>query len=105
MASDKRWTGGAANREWQRGSRAEQPVNIPYLVLQVKAYMEDCERFRAILGPGHPNWNAAKHVIFCRNDEERHAALVIFSRAMRARARGNNRNNTPNTVYTDGGVA
>ena len=45
MSSDSRWTGGLANREWQRGNKVEQPADTDYIVLQVRRYLADCRRF------------------------------------------------------------
>jgi hypothetical protein len=45
MSSDSRWTGGLANREWQRGTRTIAPIDRAYLAGQLSAYLRDCARF------------------------------------------------------------
>jgi hypothetical protein len=42
VASDQRWTGGIANREWQAGRPAEPTVDADYITRQVKLYLADC---------------------------------------------------------------
>jgi hypothetical protein len=42
VSSDQRWTGGAANREWQSGRVAEPPVDTDYITGQVRLYLADC---------------------------------------------------------------
>lgn len=66
MSGDSRWTGGAANREWQRG--AKQPVTLltaDYLTAHVRAYLADCYAARETLNPAyHPTAAGALKVIY-----------------------------------------
>jgi hypothetical protein len=65
MSGDSRWTGGPANREWQRGTRlAREPLTRLYLLEQVQAYLRDC-RGAADLDPRyHPTPAGAVKVIY-----------------------------------------
>ena len=65
MSSDSRWTGGAANRQWQSGTRPrEEPLERAYVVAQVSAYLTDCYAAQAILNPCyHPTPEGAVKMI------------------------------------------
>ena len=83
MTGDRRWSGGAANRGWNTGTRAVPAVNYGALALAVVGYLEDCARFRALLDPAHhPTAGGALRVIYHRNAEEKAAILAYFRRAM-----------------------
>jgi hypothetical protein len=65
VSSDSRWTGGAANREWQRGTRHVTPLDPAYLKAQIFAYLADCYANRGILSPAHhPTEAGALRVIY-----------------------------------------
>lgn len=65
MASDQRWTGGAANREWQSGTRAEPLVDRDAILAQVRQYLADCRRHQAVLSAKHhPAEHSAVQVVF-----------------------------------------
>jgi hypothetical protein len=52
LSSDSRWSGGVANREWQRGTRPELATDREALMRQVRRYLADCRRFRLTPGEG-----------------------------------------------------
>jgi peptidoglycan hydrolase-like protein with peptidoglycan-binding domain len=50
VSGDRRWTGGLANREWQRGSQPPVPLLDPrYVAAQIEAYRSDCYAAREYL--------------------------------------------------------
>jgi hypothetical protein len=65
VSADGRWTGGAANREWQRGARpAGAPLERAYVAGQIRAYLADCHAAGAILNPRyHPTPEGALEMI------------------------------------------
>lgn len=80
MSSDSRWTGGRANREWQRGSVPKpEPMARLYLLEQLRAYLADCKRFR--LDPAyHPTAAGALKMIPWRGDVQRWQVTREFER-------------------------
>lgn len=81
MASDQRWTGGLANREWQRGSRVEQPVDSDYIALQVRRYLKDCARFELA-----PSEAMCLKVIFHAGDAQKQAVVGAYRQLTMAAA-------------------
>lgn len=73
MSSDSRWTGGLANREWQRGNRVEQPVDTDYIRLQVRRYLADCRRFDF-----PPSEAMCLKVIFHAGDSQKQAVIAAY---------------------------
>lgn len=64
MASDQRWTGGIANREWSRGHAAAHVTDKDRLMADVRQYLADCRTHQAILSPKyHPTLASALKVI------------------------------------------
>jgi hypothetical protein len=87
VSRDQRWTGGIANREWQRGTRAEPPpVDTQGVLARVRRYIADCERWQHLLrAKDHPTEDGAVKLILC--PDKRHEDMV--RRAFRyATARG-----------------
>jgi hypothetical protein len=65
VSSDQRWTGGIANREWQRGVKAVPVVDIEAITRHVRAYLRDVERHRQILSPdNHPTLRSCLKVVY-----------------------------------------
>ena len=83
MSSDPRWTGGAANREWQSGTRP-LPEHVSDerkrdLVAQVQGYVNDCKAHKAILDSRyHPTVNGVLRLVFHRGNLEK----LIIKRAL-----------------------
>lgn len=78
MSSDSRWTGGAANRQWQAGTRLEPPVDTEYLTWQVRYYLTDCRRFKHLIGPAHPTEEGVLKIVFHTGDAQKQAVLEAF---------------------------
>jgi hypothetical protein len=72
MASDQRWTGGLANREWQRGSKpAGRVIDADRLSWDVRRYLADCRAHSGILSPRyHPTEAGALKAVYHRGREE-----------------------------------
>jgi hypothetical protein len=72
MASDSRWTGAVANREWQRGTKAAAPpIDSAYLAAQISAYLSDCYAARGVLNSDyHPTADGAVKLIPHANKEQ-----------------------------------
>jgi hypothetical protein len=85
MASDSRWTGGLANRQWQRGTRRAVGLLDPQWVSrQVDIYRQDCYAARATLNPAyHPTAAGAARVIFHRGAEQAEQIRAAFERRER----------------------
>ena len=87
MSSDKRWTGGVANREWNRGTaplaRADEVMSAAarqVLQTAVKRYLDECARFRTLLrAADHPTPRGMLHMVWCRDEAERDAALEEYA--------------------------
>lgn len=82
MSSDGRWTGGAANREWQRGTRPRQEL-LPraYVVAQLRAYFADCHANRSILNPRyHPTGPGALKMIPHSGDAQQAQIIREYQR-------------------------
>ena len=45
MSSDSRWSGGAANRGWQSGSRIAPAADRQAILAYVRDYLADCKRY------------------------------------------------------------
>lgn len=73
MSSDSRWTGGLANREWQAGTRIDQPVDRDYIAAQVRRYLRDCDRFRLV-----PSQVTCLKVVFHANGAQEAAVTGAF---------------------------
>lgn len=88
MSSDSRWTGGLANREWQSGTRPQPQVDSDYITGQVRRYLSDCRKHRALLNPAnHPTETGLLRVVFCHGDDEKQAALAAYRAHAGAAAR------------------
>jgi hypothetical protein len=85
MSSDSRWTGGPANREWQRGTRRAAGLLDPQAVSrQVDIYRQDCYTARALLNPAyHPTAAGALKVIWHRGPEQADQIRAAFERRPR----------------------
>ena len=83
MSSDRRWTGGLANREWQRGSQPPVPLLDPrYVAAQIEAYRSDCYAARAYLDrANHPTAAGAVKVIYHRGTAQRMQIVRAFEQA------------------------
>jgi hypothetical protein len=61
---DRRWTGGIANREWQRGRQAGRVIDHVRLSGDVRRYLADCRAHAAALSAKyHPTEASALKVI------------------------------------------
>ena len=80
MSGDSRWTGGAANRSWQSGTRLEPPVDSEYITWQVRYYLADCRRFGHLTGPAHPTEEGVLKIVFHATTAQRTAVLTEFRR-------------------------
>jgi hypothetical protein len=83
MSSDRRWTGGAANREWQRGTQPlETLLPRDYIAAQIRAYQADCYAARKILNPRyHPTAAGFLKLIPHQGDMQRHQILREYAKA------------------------
>jgi len=71
MASDRRWTGGTANRDWCAGVAVVPETGPERLAEGVAAYVADCRRHRAFLSPAyHPTGDGACKAVFHRGPGE-----------------------------------
>lgn len=80
MSADRRWTGGIANREWQRGTapRAAEVVSEAKrleLEAQVKRYLADCRRFDL-----EPSERMALKIVFHKGREQAEAVRDAYAR-------------------------
>jgi hypothetical protein len=83
VASDKRWTGGVANRGWQSGTALEPVVDADAIAVQVRRYLADCRKYKAVLSPAHhPTEKSMLQVVFTRSDTEKRAAIAAFREAV-----------------------
>jgi len=75
-------TGGAANREWNRGRKATpQQIAHDQLVEDVRRYIWDCHKHRAIVDPAHhPTAEGAAKAVFYRTKKERETIVAEFER-------------------------
>lgn len=82
MPRDLRWTGGTANRAWQRGSQPlGRVIDTARLEAQVRRYLADCRQHRALLSPQyHPTADSACKAIFHRSREEEAVIRTEFRR-------------------------
>jgi hypothetical protein len=87
MASDQRWTGGVANREWTRGHTAGRVINHDRIKADVTAYLADCHANRALLSPAyHPTEAGALKAIYHHGDAEADAVRAAYQQAVHANA-------------------
>ena len=73
------WTGGTANREYRRGSRAEEVVTGElrrYLRRQVMLYLADCRRFRL-----EPSEGKCLQVVYTANEGQKQAVRDLYAEA------------------------
>lgn len=81
MSSDRRWTGGLANRQWQRGiAPPDQPMDWAWVVEQVLTYIRDCKA-AGISDKYHPTAGGALKVVFHRGGQQRAQIVRAFNRA------------------------
>jgi len=79
MSSDQRWTGGTANREWQRGTRHDPPPDLNTIRSLVRNYLADCASYRDLLNPRyHPTEDGALKVIYHQGPDQETAVRAIF---------------------------
>lgn len=79
MASDQRWTGGIANREWSRGHSAGHLIDRDRLTADVRRYLADCRTHRNLLtAKYHPTEDGALKAIFHRGGEEEAVIRAAF---------------------------
>jgi hypothetical protein len=80
VSSDRRWTGGLANREWQRGTQAAAvPLDIEQLRAQVRRYLADCKR-AGLASAYHPTAAGACKVIYHQGTAQRLQIIRAFER-------------------------
>jgi hypothetical protein len=85
MASDQRWTGGVANREWTRGHAASRTIDRDRLTAQVDAYLADCRKHRAIINAAyHPTEAGALKIIHHHDTTEADVIRGLYRGAMEA---------------------
>lgn len=82
------WTGGIANREWNRGTPAPAPFvrRDSEIAVAVGTYLRECRQFAHLLrAADHPTEHGMLQVTWCRTDTEREQARVVFARLMARR--------------------
>lgn len=79
MASDLRWTGGPANREWCAGQRAGRVIDPERITRDVKRYLTDCQRFRLDL-KYHPTEASCLKVVYYAGTREADAIRAEYQR-------------------------
>lgn len=89
MSAKGPWTGGLANREYRRGTRAEPPpVDAQAILAQVRSYLADCALFKALLrAADHPTEEGALKIVYCRTERHREVARAAFRHLTAGRAR------------------
>lgn len=65
MSSDRRWTGGVANRDWSAGVAVVAEVPAARLTQGVQDYLADCRRFR-LANEYHPTPDGAVKIVYHR---------------------------------------
>jgi len=84
MASDRRWTGGIANREWVRGHAATREINRQQLTAGVAAYLADCRTHRDLLtAKYHPTEAGALKAVYHVGDAEAEFIRGAYAEACR----------------------
>lgn len=73
MASDQRWTGGIANREWRSGTKPEQPVDTDGVKRQVAEYIADCVKNHLT-----SNETGCLKVVFHKTGAQKQAVIWAF---------------------------
>lgn len=85
MSGDRRWTGGIANREWQRGAQPTSVTDRKRIAADVAAYLADCRQHQQILSPRyHPTVTGALKTVFHRSHEEAAVIRAEYRHAMRS---------------------
>lgn len=87
MSSDRRWTGGAANREWQRGTapgpraaELERGGLAAWAAEQARAYLAGCRMMRALLDPRyHPTADGMVKIVWCRDKAAETALRAAYN--------------------------
>ncbi|HEX4830293.1 MAG TPA: hypothetical protein VH478_04285 [Trebonia sp.] len=80
MASDQRWTGGIANRDWSAGHAPARDIPAAQLASGVKAYLADCDRHRAMLSPAyHPTAGGACKAVYHAGTREAEFIRSVFA--------------------------
>lgn len=89
MASDQRWTGGTANRDWSAGQQPIRVTDHERLKADVRAYLADCRTHRALLAPKyHPAVESALKAIYHHDGEEAFIREAYQRETAEAVARG-----------------
>jgi hypothetical protein len=76
VSSDQRWTGGLANREWQAGTKVEQPVDTDYITKQVRRYLADCVKHQLTSSEA-----GCLKVVFHATEAQKNAVIWAYRRA------------------------
>lgn len=83
MASDSRWTGGIANREWTRGTKPGLVIDPVRVMGDVRRYLADVAAHRQLLSPvHHPTLKSALKVIYHRSADEAAAITSAYKQAV-----------------------
>lgn len=70
MSADRRWTGGIANRAWERGVSAGHPIGVDRLKDGVRAYLADCNAAPWLDPAYHPTEAGALKAVYHRGRDE-----------------------------------
>ena len=76
MSSDKRWTGGIANRGWQSGTTAEPVVDVEAITRAVGEYVADCRTLRRT-----PTERGCLKAVFHAGAGQKKAVIAAFREA------------------------
>jgi hypothetical protein len=77
--SDPRWSGGIANREWQRGARPAPVTGRDEITGYVRQYLADCRTHRKLLDPRHhPTEDGALKTVFHRGHAQEEAVRAAY---------------------------
>lgn len=88
MSHDKRWTGGIANREWQRGTQAGPVTDLEAVKAHVLRYLADCRRFASKLcADDHPTEDGVLKIVYWHGDAQKQAVLSVYRQLTRTRAK------------------
>lgn len=89
MASDQRWTGGTANRDWSAGQQAGRVISPESLTADVGQYLTDCATYRSYLSPAHhPTLAGCLKVIYHVGAEHKAIIAEAYQRDTEAAASG-----------------
>jgi hypothetical protein len=87
MASDQRWTGGTATREWTRGHPIGPVIDHPRILGDVRRYLADVAQHRQLLSAEvHPTVKSCLKFVFHSSDEEADAIRAAYAEAVLAGA-------------------